>query len=61
MISREMLVRGTEVNYYFICHRKLWFFNHGIGMESENENVLIGKLIHSTSYGRMEKDILLDH
>ena len=60
MINGKMLVRGTEVNYYFICHRKLWFFNHGIGMENENENVSIGKLIHSTSYSRHEKEILLD-
>ena len=55
-----MLVRGTEVNYYFICHRKLWFFNHGIGMEKEDENVSVGKLIHSMSYSRMDRDILMD-
>ena len=21
---------GTEVGYYFICRKKLWWFNHGI-------------------------------
>ncbi|HAB51963.1 MAG TPA: hypothetical protein DCE80_07315 [Ignavibacteriales bacterium] len=27
-----MLITGIHINYYFLCHRKLWLFaNHGIG------------------------------
>jgi CRISPR-associated exonuclease Cas4 len=45
-----MQITGTHVNYYFICHRKLWLFANGISMEHTSELVEEGKLIHQTSY-----------
>ena len=45
-----MNTTGTHFNYYHICHRKLWLFANGIGMEHESELVAMGKLIHETSY-----------
>ncbi len=30
---------GTEVGYYFICHKKLWWFSHGVHMEHEHDRV----------------------
>lgn len=53
-------VTGTEFNYYYICHRKLWLFSHGIQMEQESDNVLLGKLIDENSYPRQKKEILID-
>lgn len=52
---------GTHIYYYFVCKRKLWYFSHQINMESENENVLIGKLIDETSYTRHKKHINIDN
>ncbi len=60
MLSKEMLVTGTQVNYYFICRRKLWFFSHNITMEKESEDVAIGKLLHEKTYKRMEKEVVMD-
>jgi len=60
MVSKDMMVRGTQVNYYFICHRKLWFFSHNITMEKESEDVAIGKLLHESTYKRMKKEIVMD-
>ena len=60
LFSKEALFTGTQVNYYFICHRKLWLFSHNIGMEKESEDVAIGKLLHETSYRRMEKDVIME-
>lgn len=51
---------GTHLNYWLICHRKLWLFSHGIQMERENEDVQIGKQIGADAYGRHEKEINLD-
>ena len=51
---------GTQVNYYAICHRKLWLFSHGVEMERENENVQIGKLVGEGSYSRSQKEIAID-
>ena len=45
-----MQITGTHINYYFICHRKLWLFANGIQMEQTSDLVFEGKLIHETSY-----------
>ncbi len=41
---------ATHINYYHICHRKLWLFANGINMEHNSETVSDGKLLHETSY-----------
>ena len=51
---------GTEVGYYFICRKKLWWFHHGIQMEQESDRVKMGKLVHETSYERRKKEISID-
>lgn len=43
-------ISGMMFYYYFVCKRKLWFFTNEIQMESENEDVIIGKLIDENSY-----------
>jgi CRISPR-associated exonuclease Cas4 len=45
-----MNITGTHINYYFICHRKLWLFANGINMEHTSELVAEGKFIHETTY-----------
>jgi CRISPR-associated exonuclease Cas4 len=52
---------GLHVNYYIVCKRKLWLFSHGISMESENENVKLGKIIDEDSFSRNTRDILIDN
>lgn len=41
---------ATHINYYHICHRKLWLFVNGINMEHSSDTVADGKLLHETSY-----------
>lgn len=45
-----MQLTATHINYYFICHRKLWLFANGINMEHTSEAVAEGKLIGETTY-----------
>lgn len=52
---------GTEVGYFFICKKKLWWFNHGIAMEQEHDRVKMGKIVHENSYGRKKKEISIDN
>src|SRR6056297_2314092 len=47
-----MQITGTHINYYFVCHRKLWLFTNGINMEQSSELVDEGRLIHETAYPR---------
>ncbi len=52
-----MYVRGTEINYYFICKTKLWLFSHNITVEHESDSVKLGKLLHDEVFQRDTKDI----
>ena len=56
----DIRVTGTEINYYFVCPKKLWFFTHGIQMEHTSDRVHIGKLMHEDSFKREQKEITID-
>lgn len=62
----SLRVGGTEVHYYVLCPRKLWWFSHGMEQEHVEggvgaENVALGRLLHEDSYGdKGRKDILID-
>ena len=43
-------ITATHVNYYHICHRKLWLFGHNITMEQTSDLVIEGKLIGDNTY-----------
>jgi CRISPR-associated exonuclease Cas4 len=45
-----MNITGTHFAYYWICHRKLWLFANGIGMEHTSDLVYEGKMIHENTY-----------
>ena len=51
---------GTQINYYFLCKKKLWYFSKNIEMEQTSEAVYLGKLIHEASYEREKKEIDID-
>jgi CRISPR-associated exonuclease Cas4 len=53
----EMYIRGTEVNYYFVCKTKLWLFSHNVSMERESDLVRLGRLLHREFFKRDEKDV----
>ena len=48
---------GTQINYYFVCRRKLWLFTKDIRFEDENEYVQLGKLIDEITYKQNKKQI----
>lgn len=45
-----MNVTATHINYYHICHRKLWLFSNGITLEHTSDLVAEGKLTGENSY-----------
>ncbi|HMS30691.1 MAG TPA: CRISPR-associated protein Cas4 [Saprospiraceae bacterium] len=45
-----MSITATHINYYHICHRKLWLFSNGIHMEHTSDTVTEGKLIGGSTY-----------
>lgn len=55
-----MNITGVMIYYYFICHRKLWYFCNEINMEQNSELVSIGKVLDETTYNRENKSILID-
>jgi len=56
-VSEALNYTGTQVNYYFICKRKLWLFSHGLEMEETSDLVLLGKLLHERGYARRRKEV----
>jgi len=57
--SESLSFSGSQVNYYFVCKRKLYLFSHHIELENESDLVLLGKLLHENSYKRKLKEIEL--
>lgn len=45
-----MQVTPTLLNYFLLCHRKVWLHAHGIRMEQTSDVVYEGKLISETTY-----------
>lgn len=53
--------QGVQLNYYYVCKRKLWLFSKGISMEHNSDRVLSGKVVHEKSYPRLKnKEVLID-
>ncbi|WP_026884228.1 CRISPR-associated protein Cas4 [Clostridium akagii] len=53
-------ISGMMIYYYIVCKRKLWYFYNQIQMESDNENVKIGKVLDENAYERADKHINID-
>lgn len=49
------MIGGLHVQYYFVCHTKLWLYGKNLGFEEESERVLDGKLLHEKAYPRANK------
>lgn len=60
MDNSSIGITGTQINYFFICMRKLWLFSKGLEMEHTSDMVYLGKLIGAESYPREQKEILID-
>jgi CRISPR-associated exonuclease Cas4 len=45
-----MHITATLLNYYLLCHRKMWLHAHAIRMEHTSDIVYEGKLIGETTY-----------
>lgn len=56
-----MNITGIMIYYYFICHRRLWYFANQINMEQNSELVQIGKIIDENTYSKEKKQILIDN
>ena len=51
---------GTQISYYFLCKRKLWFSSNHIEQEQFDENVALGKFISDSTYEREKHEIKID-
>lgn len=56
----EEKISGIMIYYYHVCKRKLWYYRQGIGMESENSDVIIGKILDENTYEKKRKHILIN-
>ena len=54
-------ITGMMIYYYYVCHKKLWYFLNDINMESGNEDVQIGKVIDEEMHSNVEKHININN
>ena len=59
-IRIKLIMNGTLINYYYICKRKLWLSYNKINLESNSEDVLIGKELHNELNKSKNTEIELD-
>lgn len=58
----ELKATGLSVQYYLVCHRKLWLYTHQIQFEQDSDKVLQGKVLHEQTYNKHEnKEVLIDN
>lgn len=53
-------ITGGDINYYFVCKRKLWLSTHQVNFESENERVQLGSILDQDSYQREHRQKTID-
>ena len=53
----DLVFTGVEVNYFFVCRRKLWFFSRQLDLEEESDLVLLGRILHEHGYPRKFKEV----
>ncbi|WP_423792180.1 CRISPR-associated protein Cas4 [Methanocaldococcus indicus] len=56
-LEDELIIRGIEINYLYVCKTKLFYFIKGITMEQESDFVDLGKFLHRKSYFGEEKEV----
>lgn len=62
MELEELSIGGLQVDYYCICIRKLWLYSKGISMETTNDRVIQGTILHENSYNRAKsKEVLINN
>lgn len=53
-------ITGVMVQYYYTCHRELWFYANRINMNYDDDNIQIGRQIQRESYDENRKNVLID-
>jgi len=53
-------INATVFYAYQICKREAWFYYHHVNPPQEHELLLLGRLVHETSYQRARKEIFVD-
>ncbi|MBC7074017.1 CRISPR-associated protein Cas4 [Candidatus Parcubacteria bacterium] len=59
-LENNLIFTGTQVNYFLVCARKLWFFSKGFNMEQTSDLVYFGQVLDNESYQRELKNIIID-
>lgn len=53
-------VRPYLVQAFLVCPRQAWLEGHGLSGDQEQDDLVLGRWVHETSYGRLRKEIWVD-
>ncbi|MCS7187506.1 MAG: Dna2/Cas4 domain-containing protein, partial [Armatimonadota bacterium] len=58
----QLRTNGVKVNYWAICHRKVWLYAKGLRMEPLSDRVALGRILHERAYPDMpRREVLVDN
>lgn len=62
MEKLDVRITGIMLNYYYVCHRKLWLYANYLNMEHTSERVKLGEILHEDSFKDFEeKELIFDN
>jgi len=53
-------INATVFYAYQVCKREAWLYYHHVNPAQEHELLLLGRLVHETSYQRARREIFVD-
>ena len=57
----QLRTNGIKVNYWVVCHRKVWLYAKGVRLEPLSDRVALGRLLHERAYPDLpRREVLLD-
>ncbi|MEJ5299422.1 MAG: CRISPR-associated protein Cas4 [Thermodesulforhabdaceae bacterium] len=58
----KLRTNGIKINYWAICHRKVWLYAKGLHMEHLSDRVALGRLLHERAYSDLSRrEVLIDN
>lgn len=63
---KSLRITGTDIHYYVVCIRKVWWRSHGLEQENQEGNdaqeaVALGKQVHESSYqSKATREVMID-
>ncbi len=50
LFDRKRRITGVTIQYYYSCHREVWFYTHFFDPEQNTNDMKLGRMLHEKAY-----------